>query len=331
MNKLLAIALALTLAGFAGAARATGPAAETTSGPAAGPAAGPLVDVAWVKANLDTPGLVFLDLRGPLGGASRTHYLQAHIPGAIYSDYLRGGWRITDKNGTAGMLPPASHLEKLIGGLGIGNRSHVVVVVNGTSALAMGTATRIYWTFKVLGHDAVSVLDGGMASYLRARDKDNKPITPLETGAVTRPPTAFRAAPRADLLASKEHVKQALGAGVTLVDNRPNNQYLGVNKHGLAKRHGTLPGAKNLPENWITVNGGGTFRDSATLAKLYAAAGVPTSGAQINFCNTGHWASLGWFVSHELLGNGEARLYDGSMVEWSADASTPVERRVQLD
>ena len=323
MKKLLAIALALILVGSAGAARAT----ETTSGPPFGP----LVDVAWVKANLGTPGLVFLDVRGPLGGASKAHYLRAHIPGAIYSDYLKDGWRIKDKNGTVGMLPPAERLARLIGGLGIANDSHVVVVANGTSALDIGTATRIYWTFKVLGHDGVSVLDGGMAAYLRARDQDKKPVNPLESGEVKRPPTTFQAALRADLLASKEQVSQALGAGTILVDNRPNNQYLGVNKHGLAKRYGTLPGARNLPENWVTVNGGGTFRDGAALEKLYAAAGVPTKGAQISFCNTGHWASLGWFVSHELLGNSEARLYDGSMVEWSADAAAPMERRVQLD
>ncbi len=102
MKKLLAIALALILTGLAGAARATEPAAGATSGLPSGPTIGPLVDVAWVKANLGTLDLVFLDLRGPLGGASRVHDLQAHIPGAIYSDYLRDGWRITDKNGTAG-------------------------------------------------------------------------------------------------------------------------------------------------------------------------------------------------------------------------------------
>ncbi len=325
MRKLLAITLTLALvwAGLAGAA----PAAEA----APGPAPGPLVDVAWVKANLGTPGLVFLDVRGPLGGASKAHYLRAHIPGAIYSNYLKDGWRIKDKNGTVGMLPPAGRLEQLIGGLGIANDSHVVVVANGRSALDLGPATRIYWTFKVLGHDQVSVLDGGMAAYLRARDKNKKPVNPLESGEVKRPPTTFRAALRADMLASQEQVKQALGAGTVLVDNRPNNQYLGVNKIGLAKRYGTLPGARNLPENWVTVNGGGTFRDRATLEKLYAAAGVPTSGAQISFCNTGHWASLGWFISHELLGNGEARLYDGSMVEWSADAAAPMERRIQLN
>ena len=320
MRQLLATTLVLVLAGLAGAARA----------------AEPLVDAAWIKANLGTPGVVFLDVRGPLGGASKAHYLRAHIPGAIYSDYLKDGWRIKDKNGTVGMLPPAGRLEQLIGGLGIANDSHVVVIANGTSALDMGTATRIYWTFKVLGHDEVSVLDGGMAAYLRSRDQDKKPVnplesSPLESGEVKRPPTTFQATLRADLLASKEQVTQALGAGTVLVDNRPNNQYLGVNKHGLAKRYGTLPGARNLPENWVTVNGGGTFRDSAALEKLYAAAGVPTGGAQISFCNTGHWASLGWFVSHELLGNSQARLYDGSMVEWSADAAAPMERRVRLD
>lgn len=321
MRQLLAIIL--VLAGLAGAARAAEP---LVAGPP-----GPLVDVAWVKANLGTPGLVFLDLRGPLGGASKADYLQAHIPGAIYSDYLKDGWRIKDKNGTVGMLPPAERLEQLIGGLGIANDSHVVVVANGRSALDIGTATRIYWTFKVLGHDQVSVLDGGMTAYRRARDKDKKPVNPLESGEVKLPPATFRAALRADMLASKEQVKQALAASSVLVDNRPSSQYLGVNKSGLAKRYGTLPGARNLPENWITVNGGGTFRDRATLEKLYAAAGVPTEGAQINFCNTGHWASLGWFVSHELLGNSEARLYDGSIVEWAADASAPMERLVQLD
>jgi len=56
-----------------------------------------------------------------------------------------------------------------------------------------------------------------------------------------------------------------------------------------------------------------------------------STGDQINFCNTGHWASLGWFASHELLGNKKARMYDGSMLEWSADESLPMERQVNLD
>jgi len=286
----------------------------------------PLVSVDWVKANLDSPNVVFLDVRGRLAGASKQDYLDAHIPGAIWTNYLKDGWRTKDAAGTVGQLPPVDTLETLVGGLGIGNGNHVVIVPGGGRALDVGTATRIYWTFKVLGHDAVSILDGGMNAYTAARDDATKaPLNPLESGEVTRPATTFTAALRPEMLVTKADVAKASATGGVIVDNRPNNQYLGINKHGRAARHGTIPGAKNLPENWLTENGGGAFRDKATIAKLYEVAGVPTEGDQITFCNTGHWASLGWFASSEILGNKNAKLYDGSMVEWSADQSLPVE------
>ena len=291
-------------------------------------AAQPLIDVAWVKANIGKPGVVFLDVRSRIAGMSKANFLRGHIPGAVYTNYLRDGWRIKDKNGTVGQLPGAAKLEKLIGKLGIDNNSHVVIVPAGNKALDMGTATRIYWTFKVLGHDKVSILDGGMSAYTAQRDKKGKPVNPLEKGNNKPKPATFKANLRSDMLLSKADVKKALDAGVRLVDNRPNNQYLGVNRHGMAKRNGTIPGAKNIPENWITNNGGGSFRSKATLKKLYAAAGVKTDEEQINFCNTGHWASLGWFVASQIMGNTKAKMYDGSMVEWSADKSLPMEVKV---
>jgi len=294
-------------------------------------AAQPLVDSEWVKANIGKSGVVFLDVRGRLAGKSKSDYLRAHIPGAVYTDYLKDGWRIKDGNGTVGMLPPVAKLEKLIGGLGIGNGDHVVVVPNGGKALDMGTATRIYWTFKVLGHDNVSILDGGMLAYTKAVDKKTgKPVNPLEKGAVKPVAKRFKGNLRKEMIATKDDIKNVLGSGVPLIDNRPNNQYVGVNRHGKAKRNGTIPGARNLPENWLTRNGGGQFRPKAELEQLYAAAGVPTSGEQITFCNTGHWASLGWFASSEILGNKQTRMYDGSMVEWTADSSLPMEQKVQV-
>ena len=126
-------------------------------------------------------------------------------------------------------------------------------------------------------------------------------------------------------LASKAEVQKASSSGGILVDNRPHNQFLGINRHGKSKRNGTIPNSKNLPENWMTKNGGGAFRDRSELTKLYKLAGVPQSGEQINFCNTGHWASLGWFASSEIMGNTNAKLYDGSMVEWSADKTLPIQ------
>ncbi|MDA0306714.1 MAG: rhodanese-like domain-containing protein [Proteobacteria bacterium] len=310
-TSLMAVAIFLAFAGAASAAT-------------------PLVDVDWVKANIGKSGVVFLDVRGKLGGQSKTEYLAAHIPGAIWTNYLKDGWRVKDKNGTVGQLPPVAKLEKLIGGLGIGNTDHVVVIPVGSKALDMGTATRIYWTFKVIGHNNVSILDGGMKAYLSATDKKTKkPLNPLESGQITRAAATFTGTLQKAMLASKTEIAMASTSGGVTVDNRPNNQYLGINKHGMAKRSGTVPNSRNVPENWLTQNGGGKFRDKETIKKLYDLAGVPTSGDQINFCNTGHWASLGWFASSEILGNKKAKLYDGSMVEWSADKSLPIQSAIK--
>jgi len=295
-------------------------------------AAGPLVDVEWLKSNLDNPDVVVLDVRGKLAGKSKADYLRAHIPGAVYTDYLKDGWRAKDANGTPGQLASVDKLETLIGGLGIANDSHVVVVPNGGKALDVGTATRIYWTFKVLGHDKVSLLNGGMVAYTKDVDeKTKKPINPLDKGAVKPEAKTFKASLREEMLVSKEDVIAAQENGVAIVDHRPHNQFLGINKHPKAKRSGTIPGSVNLPENWLTQNGGGAFRSQSALEKLFAAANVSTDGDQINFCNSGHWASLGWFASHELMGNTKAKMYDGSMLEWSADANLAMEQKVSLD
>lgn len=307
-RPLLAAASAVALLGFSGLAAA----------------AQPLVDVDWIKAHSCDQGVRVLDIRNPLDGGSQTDYLRGHIPCAVYTDYLKGGWRAADKNKTPGQLAPVDKLEKLIGGLGIGNDTHVVIVHAGKNALDMGSATRTYWTFKVLGHDKVSILNGGLAAY----SKD--PKNTLEKGNNKPPAATFSAHLRQDMVVGKEEVRAAGANGTLLVDNRPNDQFIGVNRHPKAKRNGTIPGAVNLPESWLTENNGGAFRDVASLRKIYGLANVPVDGEQITFCNTGHWASLGWFASHELMGNDKVRLYDGSMVEWSADDAMPMEQKAKF-
>ncbi len=282
-------------------------------------AATPLVDAAWVKANAGKPGIVFLDTR------HRSSFIAGHVAGAVHSDYSRDGWRVKAK-GVPGMLPDTARLSRLIGGLGIGNDSHVVILPGGYNSAEMGVATRIYWTFKVAGHDAVSILDGGMEAYL------SDPKAPLLKG-LTRPTVrTFAINMRPELLATADDVGKMLAAGSAgrLIDSRPNDQFLGVNKSGKVKRPGTLPGAVNLPGRWTTVDDGGRFRGRDALGALYAAAGAATKGETITFCNTGHWASLGWFVNSELLGNKKTKLYDGSLAEWSQQPTAPMEAKIKL-
>ena len=291
----------------------------------------PLVSIDWVKQNLGKPGIVLLDVTSA-GGRSKADFAAAHIPGAVYTDYGKGGWREKNAGGINGMLPAPDKLEKVIGAHGIDNATHVVLIPMGKNAQDTGAATRLYWTFKVLGHDNVSILDGGFTGWTKDVDKaTNKPVNPLEAGETAVEAKTFKANLRPEMIAGKDDVKAAMSEKLPLVDNRPSDFFLGISKSGDAKASGTVPGAVNLPEAWLTENNGGKFRSKAQLSKLYQTAGVPTSGKQVNFCNTGHWASLGWFVSSEIMGNKDARMYDGSMAEWTHDPALPIERRVTVD
>ena len=288
-------------------------------------AAEPLVDAAWAKANIGKPNVVFLDVR------SQVDYLRGHIPGAVHTNYGKDGWRVKIGK-VVGMLPEdTSKLGKLIGSLGIDNNSHVVLVSPGMSSTDMGISTRLFWTFKVLGDDNVSILNGGMKAYLAKVDSKGKPVYPLEKGMAKPTAKTFTVALRKDMLPNRDAVKADIGkSGVTLVDNRPSDQYLGVTRPGVDAASGTIPSARNLPQQWVTVNGGGTFRTKAELEKLYKAAGVPTSGKQINFCNTGHWASVGWFASSQIIGNKQAEMYDGSMSDWTHH-KMPMETKIKVN
>ena len=282
-------------------------------------AADPLVDAAWVKANLGKPGVVIVDMQ------PTSDFLRAHIPGAASTDFGKSGWREERADKVPDMLP--AKFDKLaahIGSLGVDNNSHVVLVAPGGSYGDMGWATRIYWTFKVLGHDNVSILNGGMAAW--TKDKGN----PVEAGAAKVAAKTFTPHPRMEMVAGIEDVKASKAKGVMLVDSRPEDQYVGINRNPKASENGTLPGARNLPSGWTTENGGGIFRPKTELEKLFKVANVPTSGDQITFCNTGHLASIGWFVSSELVGNKKVKLFDGSMVEWTLAKAGPVEQKVSL-
>lgn len=278
-------------------------------------AVAPLIGPSWLHDNRDNPDLVLLDLQ------DNQNYLRFHIPGSINTNYAQ--WRV-EKKGELKNMPPVPVVEKLIGSLGIDNNSHVVLISLGASAGDMAAAARVYWTFKVLGHDRVSILDGGLVGYAEKR------IYPLEKGNNQRKPTKFTAKYRKQMNPTAKEVKLALNNGTQIVDNRTRAEYLGIYGGGGKERAGRLPQALHLNYDWLTVNGSGRLHTADNLQRIYASSQVALNRDQINYCHTGNRAALGWFVSHEILGNRQARLYDGSTQEWSADQSLPMERQVKL-
>ncbi len=303
---------------FAGAPRRLATALALTlaiAAPAAAADLQPLVPVQWLNSHLHDANLVVLDIRSAIDGSKPEAFAQAHIPGAVHSDYDKAGWRVT-RNNVPFMIPTTPELEKLIGELGIDETSHVVVVPAGVNVLDFGSAARTYWTLKYAGVANVSILDGGLAAWQAAGYG-------LDKGAHAPSPAIFTAAIDSSLLAQAPDVEKiANNGGVTLIDARPVSFFLGKEKAPAAAAYGHIPGALNLDS--------AQFYDPATnrlrpKAELAAIAGEVPAGPAVTYCNTGHWAATDWFVLHELLGHGSARLYAGSMVEWTSNASRPID------
>lgn len=293
----------------------------------------PLVSPQWLKDRLSNPRIVVLDIRSAIDGGGVEAYRAGHVPGAVHSDYDKAGWRVT-RGDVAFMLPTVAELEKLIGETGIDEDDHVVIVPAGVHATDFGAAARVYWTLKVVGHPAISILDGGYAAWTAAG-------YPVETGTNPPSPKIFTARLDRTLIADAAAVEASVGAGpsvaqparstvgearaaasgIALLDGRPNSFFTGKQKAPAAKAYGHIPGAINLDSADFYDAAANRLRGRDELARI--AQSVP-EGPVLSYCNTGHWAATNWFVLLELLGRKGVSLYDGSMVEWTADGRRPV-------
>lgn len=280
----------------------------------------PLVDAEWLKANLDRDGLVVLDVRSGIdNGGDRSSFQKAHIPGSIYSSYTGDGWR-ESRDGVAGLLPPVASLERLIGSLGIGNDDTVVVVPAGTGVTDFGSAARVYWTFRVLGHDDVTILNGGFAGW-KAEGFET-----ASGEADQRELTRFEGSLQQNLIASLEEVQEARDTQAQLVDARPSDYFRGENQSPAARAPGTIPGSRSLPHlGFLGERDQVWYLNEDSITAQVNQAELNPATRTIAFCNTGHWAATDWFVLSELAGFEEVALYDGSMAEWSQDSSRPLQ------
>jgi len=271
----------------------------------------PLVDSAYLKSSMARSNVVVLETQ------ALDYYKQAHIKGSVQTEYRQ--WRTTNDKGVREMLPDTAYLEKLIGGLGIDNQSEVIIVPMGRGAGDMAAAARIYWTLHVTGLDSISILNGGLIDYYNSYGD-----SVLANGLSSPTPKTFTAHMREDEMPDMDTVAKGMEDKIVLVDARSPDEYTGQVSAPPPERPGTLPGALNLPFSSLMQADGSRLQSADELRARYQASGIALDGDQIVYCHSGHRAALVWFVSHEVLGNQSARMYDGSMLEWSATADRPL-------
>ncbi|MET7990112.1 sulfurtransferase [Amycolatopsis sp. NPDC005232] len=268
-----------------------------------------LVTTQWAEENLDTPGVVFVEV-----DEDTTAYDAGHIRGAVKLD-----WRNDLQDGVRRDFVNKAAFEKLLSEKGISDDDRVVLYGGNNNWFA----AYAYWYFKLYGHQNVQLLDGGRKKWeLDGRE--------LNADDVKRDATEYHANEQdLSLRAFRDEVVEAIGAK-NFVDVRSPDEFSGKL---LAPAHlpqeqsqvpGHIPGALNVP--WAKVaNEDGTFKTEDEIKDLYTEAGIDNAKATIAYCRIGERSSIAWFALHELLGYSDVKNYDGSWTEYGSLVGVPVE------
>jgi thiosulfate/3-mercaptopyruvate sulfurtransferase len=276
-----------------------------------------LVSTEWLEKHLTAPDVRIVDASFFLPMQNRNaqeEYDECHIPGAVRFDIDE----IADSSShLPHMLPPPEKFSSKARRLGLGDGNRIIVY---DSTGMSSAAARVWWMFRVFGHEDVAVLDGGFPKWLReGRPTEDLPPMPRERH--------FTARVNSLLVRDALHmISNVESKRAQVVDARSAGRFKGVDQEPRpSKRLGHIPGSLNLPFTALFDERERTMLPAGPLAEAVAKAGIDMRKPVIATCGSGVTAcmvSLALF----LLGHKEASVYDGSWAEWGNIDHTPIEQ-----
>ncbi len=273
-----------------------------------------LVETDWLEKHLGAPGLVVLDATWTIPGEPKPgydHFREAHIPGALFFD-------IEDLSDTASpyphMLPAPEKFASRMNKMGVGDGMKIVVYDD----KGIFSSPRAWWMFRVMGHEDVAVLNGGLKKWIaEGRAVENGP-------AALRSDRHFTVRKNSELVRDISDMITAVQSGrLQIVDARSKSRFEGEEiEIRPVPRLGHMPGACNLPYGTL-IDGNGVMKSAAELRAAFESAGINPGKPVITTCGSGITACI-LALGLAILGNEYTAVYDGSWAEWASVPSAPV-------
>ena len=272
-----------------------------------------LVSTDWLASHLKDPDLRVLDgtwFMPSDGRDGRSEYLAAHIPGARFFDIDD----ISDhRSDLPHMAPPVEKFMSRLRAMGVGDGHQVVVY----DAHGLFSAARVWWLFRLMGHDNIAVLDGGLPKWQAEgrRIEDMPPVVRDRHMTVRR---------QNQMVKDVTQVAAASKLGdYEILDARSPGRFRGDEPEPRAGlRSGHIPGSRNVFYRDL-LNADGTMKDADGLCAVLAASGVDLDKPAITTCGSGVTAAI-LNLALERIGKTDHALYDGSWTEWGAFPTVPV-------
>ena len=250
---------------------------------------------------------ILLDASIPPIGLPPEKIVKETIPGSLFFDIEKD---FSDhSSGLPHTLISAKEFEAKARALGI-NKDSIIIVFD---AYGVYSSPRAWWMFKIMGHDNVFVLNGGLIAWKQAGfDTTESFSKPKSTGN-------FIANLQTNYLINKEEILGQLDQLQNkMIDARSADRfYARVDEPRKGLRKGHIPGSLNIPF--------GSLVESDYLKPELAKTFIKNNSSS-NFafsCGSGITACIPLLALYEL-GYRDLRLYDGSWAEWGADESLPI-------